>query len=72
MDERTDPEHTQRVLTERLRDSIGRLRRDLEARSDPLLAEVVDVAELLLELTSRAHERAADNRRRIDAFEAGR
>lgn len=65
-----DQEHTHAALTEHLRASIGRLRDDLEARSDPLLEEVAHALELLLDLASHAHEHTVDNRRRIDALEA--
>jgi hypothetical protein len=60
---------THDALAAELRESIARLRQDVEARSDPVLAEVAVALDLLLELTAHAHGHALDNRRRIDRLE---
>lgn len=65
-------EQTQAALIEHLRESIGRLRQDLGARSDPLLDEVAHALGLLLDLASHAHQHAVDDVRRLDALEARR
>lgn len=70
------PEHerhdhqTHAELAAQLRESIARLRRDLEARTDPMLDEIAVALELILDLTTHAHDHALDNRDRIRALES--
>ncbi len=67
----TENDHrTHSALAEQLRESLRRLREDVEARSDPMLGEIAHALELLLELTSHAHDHTLDNRERIRALEA--
>lgn len=53
---------------DRLRDSITRLREDVEARSDPLLDEIADALELLLSLTRHTHDHTMENQQLIRAL----
>lgn len=64
-----EPHRTHAELIDRLKASIGRLRSDMEARSDPLLEEVARSLELLLELSVHAHDHALGNRERIERLE---
>lgn len=66
----TDDDHvTHAALAERLRASIALLRQDVEARSDPVLGEIAHALEVILELTTHAHDHALENRDRIAALE---
>lgn len=66
----TDDDHvTHSTLAEQLRASIALLRQDVEARSDPVLGEIAHALELLLDLTTHAHDHALENRDRIAALE---
>lgn len=60
---------THAELAEALQASIGRLRQDVEARTDPVLGEVAHALELLLESVAHVHEHTLDNRARIAALE---
>jgi hypothetical protein len=60
---------THAALAQELRATIGRIREDMEARSDPVLSELVQALELVLQLTTHAHEHALENRGRIEALE---
>lgn len=64
------PNATHAELIDRLRRSIGRLRSDIEARSDPLLEEVAHSLELILDLSVHTHEHAMANRERIARLES--
>ncbi|MGH3664934.1 MAG: hypothetical protein ACRDU8_02380 [Egibacteraceae bacterium] len=66
-----DDHRTHAALAEQLVSSIERLRSDVEARSDPVLEEIARAMEILLRLTTHAHDHALDNRRRIRALEEG-
>lgn len=66
----TDDDHsTHAGMAEQLRAVIGRVREDIAARSDPLLEEVATALELLLDLTTHAHDHALDNRARLERLE---
>ena len=52
---------THAELARELTASIEKLRTDIESRSDPLLEEVAHALELLLRLTSHAHDHAVAN-----------
>ncbi|HVL99105.1 MAG TPA: hypothetical protein VM324_07420 [Egibacteraceae bacterium] len=69
MDEREPGTHA--ALVEQLRDSVARLRLDLEARTDPLLEEVAHALELVIELNAHVHDHALANRERIERLESG-
>lgn len=60
---------THAELIERLRDSIGRLRQNIEARSDPTLEEIAHALGLLLDLTAHTHDHTSDHRRRLETLE---
>ncbi|HUH08480.1 MAG TPA: hypothetical protein VML96_11845 [Egibacteraceae bacterium] len=62
---------THQALAAQLRDSIQRLRRDVESRSDPILDEVAHALDLILEITTHAHDHAIANSRRLDVLEPG-
>lgn len=62
---------TQAELVKRLRESIARLRQDIEARSDPLLDEVAHALELVIDLNEHVHTHAIANRERIERLESG-
>lgn len=64
-------DRTHRALAAQLKESIRRLRQDIESRSDPVLEEVAKALELTLDLTTHAHDHALDNRERIAALEQG-
>lgn len=60
---------THAELARELTASIARLRSDVEARSDPMLEEVANAMEVLLRLTSHAHDHALLNNERLDRLE---
>lgn len=53
---------THAALAEELKASIGRLREDVEARSDPVLGEIAHALQLLLDLSAHTHHHAIENR----------
>jgi hypothetical protein len=61
---------THQDLAAQMRESIARIRVDVEARSDPILSEVVRALELVVEITTHAHDHALQNRERIAALES--
>lgn len=62
----TDDDHlTHSALAEQLRGSISRLRADIESRGDPILEELAHALEVVLELTTHAHDHALENRDNI-------
>ena len=62
----SDDDHTTHAeLAAQLKTSIDRLRDDIESRSDPLLEEITDALELILRLTTHAHDHALENRNRL-------
>ena len=62
----TDDDHTTHAeLAAQLASSIQRLRTDIESRSDPLLEEIADAMEVILRLTTHAHDHALENSRRL-------
>lgn len=66
----TSGDHTTHAqLAEELRASIERLRTDVESRTDPILEEVANAMELLLGLTTHAHEHAVTNSERLTKLE---
>jgi hypothetical protein len=50
-----------RELTEQLHSSIARLREDIEARVDPVLTEIADALELIVDLVAHTHDHALKN-----------
>jgi hypothetical protein len=60
---------THAELAAELRASIERLRTDIESRSDPMLEEVAHALELILGLTTHAHEHAVTNSDRLAELE---
>ena len=67
----TDDDHTTHAaLADELTSSIERLRTDIESRSDPILEEVAHALELILQLTTHAHDHAVDNSRRLKALDS--
>lgn len=60
---------THAALAEELQATIARLRTDIESRSDPLLEEVANAIELMLRLTTHAHDHAMTNNDRLRALE---
>lgn len=69
----TDDDHaTHAALAEELVSSIARLRSDLAARSDPMLDEIAHAMELLLGLTTHAHDHALTNSERLTRLERER
>jgi hypothetical protein len=67
----TDDDHTTHAaLAEELTSSITRLRRDIESRSDPILEEIAHAMEVILQLTTHAHDHAVDNSRRLKALDS--
>lgn len=56
---------THAELARELTASIQRLRTDIESRSDPLLEEVAHALEILLQLTTHAHDHAVANSDRL-------
>lgn len=67
----TGNHETHAELARELTASIDRLRKDIEARSDPMLEEVANAMEVLLRLTSHAHDHALQNSERLDQIERG-
>lgn len=67
----TGNHETHAELARELTASIDRLRQDIEARSDPMLEEVANAMEVLLRLTSHAHDHALQNSERLDQIERG-
>jgi hypothetical protein len=62
----TDDDHvTHTALAAQLHESISRLRADIESRGDPMLEEIAHALDVILELTSHAHDHALENRDRI-------
>jgi hypothetical protein len=62
----TEGDHqTHKELAAQLRQSIQRLREDVEARGDPMLDEIARALEVILDLTTHAHDHALENRDRI-------
>lgn len=55
---------THAELARELTASIERLRTDIESRTDPLLEEVAHALEILLRLTTHAHDHAVANSER--------
>ncbi len=69
----TDDDHaTHGALADELVGTIARLRADLESRSDPLLTEIADAMELLLRLTTHAHDHVLDTNERLTRLERER
>lgn len=67
----TDDDHTTHAeLAAQLTASIGRLREDIESRSDPLLEEIAHAMELILRLTTHAHDHALENSTRLKALDS--
>jgi hypothetical protein len=67
----TDDDHTTHAeLAAELAKSIERLRRDIESRSDPILEEVANAMEVILQLTTHAHDHAVENSRRLKALDS--
>ncbi len=65
-----DHDHTTHAeLARELTDSIARLRTDIESRSDPLLEEVANALEVILRLTTHAHDHAVANSERLKDLE---
>lgn len=60
-----DGHETHAELARELTASIDRLRTDIESRTDPLLEEVAHALELLLRLTTHAHDHAVANSERL-------
>ena len=60
---------THAALAAELQASIARLRTDIESRSDPLLEEVAHAIDLMLRLTTHAHDHAMTNHDRLSALE---
>jgi hypothetical protein len=60
-----------RELVEQLRLSIARLREDVEARGDPVLADIARALTLIVDLSIQAHQYALETRARIEELEAG-
>ena len=66
----TDDDHTTHAeLAEQLTASIERLREDIESRSDPLLEEIAHAMELILRLTTHAHDHALEPSSRLKALD---
>jgi BMFP domain-containing protein YqiC len=66
----TEDDHvTHAKLAEQLRGSIERLRTDVESRGDPMLEEIAHALDVILELTTHAHDHALQNRDRIRELE---
>ena len=66
----TDDDHTTHAaLADELTSSIERLRQDIESRSDPILEELVHAMEVILQLTTHAHDHAVENSRRLKALD---
>ena len=66
----TDDDHTTHAeLCAQLTASIERLRQDIESRSDPILEEIANGMELILRLTTHAHDHAVENSRRLKALD---
>lgn len=66
----TEGDHTTHAeLAEQLRESIARLRTDVESRSDAILGEIAHAMELILGLTTHAHDHALTNSERLDRLE---
>lgn len=66
----TDDDHTTHAeLAEELANSIGRLRQDVESRTDPMLEEIAHAMEVILQLTTHAHDHAVENSRRLKALD---
>jgi hypothetical protein len=67
----TDDDHTTHAeLAAELASSIARLRQDIESRSDPILEEVAHAMEVILQLTTHAHDHAVENSRRLKALDS--
>jgi hypothetical protein len=67
----TDDDHTTHAeLAAELANSIERLRRDIESRSDPILEEVANAMEVILRLTTHAHDHAVENSRRLKELDS--
>jgi hypothetical protein len=58
-------------LAEQLRDTIARLRMEIEARSDATLVDLTEALELLLQLTTHVHDHAVETAARVQALERG-
>jgi hypothetical protein len=64
----TEGDHeTHAELARELTASIDRLRSDIESRTDPLLEEVAHALEILLRLTTHAHDHAVANSERLSS-----
>ena len=61
----TGGHETHAELARELTASIERLRTDIESRSDPLLEEVANAMEILLRLTTHAHDHAVETSERL-------
>ena len=67
----TDDDHTTHAaLADELTSSIERLRQDIESRSDPILEEVAHALDVILQLTTHAHDHAVENSRRLKALDS--
>jgi hypothetical protein len=67
----TAGDHTTHAeLAAELAASIERLRTDVESRSDPMLEEIAHAMELILGLTTHAHEHAVTNSDRLAQLES--
>ncbi len=62
---------THAELARELAASLERLRTDIESRSDPILEEVANAIDILLRLTTHAHDHALTNSTRLDELESG-
>lgn len=67
----TEDTSTHEDLVSELSDSINRLRSDIESRSDALLEEVANALEVILRLTTHAHDHAVSAHRRLDERDGG-
>ena len=67
----TDDDHTTHAaLADELASSIERLRSDIESRSDAILEEVAHALDVILQLTTHAHDHAVENSRRLKALDS--
>jgi hypothetical protein len=66
-----DDDHiTHAALCEQLATSIERLRVDIESRSDPILEEIANAMDVILQITTHAHDHAVENSRRLKGLGA--
>ncbi|MPZ72736.1 MAG: hypothetical protein GEU74_05805 [Nitriliruptorales bacterium] len=62
---------THAALARELAQSIERLRRDVESRSDPILEELAHALEVILRLTTHVHDHAVHANERLTELEGG-